>query len=64
MDARRLTGRPTECDLLDRIIEAVRAGESRALVARCEPSVGKTALLEYVVEQASACRVVCVPAGV
>jgi predicted ATPase len=59
VDARRLTGRRTECDLLDRFIETVRVGESRALVARCVPGVGKTALLEYVVEQASACRVVC-----
>src|SRR6202035_83071 len=38
-------------------IEAVRAGESRALVVRGEPGVGKTALLDYVVEQVSDCRV-------
>jgi hypothetical protein len=44
--------------VLDRLIDAVRAGESRALVLRGEPSVGKTALLEYVVRQASGCRVV------
>ena len=44
--------------MLDRLIEAVRAGESRALVVRGEPGVGKTALLEYLVEQASGCRVV------
>ena len=43
--------------LLDRLIEAVRAGESRALVVRGEPGVGKTALLDYVAEQASGCRV-------
>jgi hypothetical protein len=42
----------------DRCIEAVRAGESRALVVRGEPGVGKTALLGYVVEHASGCRVV------
>jgi DNA-binding CsgD family transcriptional regulator len=35
----------------------VRAGESRALVVRGEPGVGKTALLEYVAEQASGCWV-------
>jgi DNA-binding CsgD family transcriptional regulator len=52
-----LTGRRSECDALDRLIEAVRAGQSRALVARGEPGVGKTALLEYVVEQAAGCRV-------
>src|SRR5256885_14433288 len=53
-----LTGRRTECDVLDRLIEAVGAGESRALVVRGEPGVGKTALLEYVVEQGLGFRVV------
>ena len=53
-----LTGRRRERGVLDRLIEAVRAGESRALVVRGEPGVGKTALLEYVLEQASGCRVV------
>ena len=47
--ATSLTGRRSECDALDRLIEAVGAGESRALVVRGEPGVGKTALLEYVV---------------
>jgi hypothetical protein len=52
-----LTGRRSECDVLDRLIDAVRAGESRALVVRGEAGVGKTALLEYVAEHASECRV-------
>src|SRR4029079_14436639 len=52
-----LTGRRNERDVLDRLIEAVRAGESRALVLRGEPGMGKTALLEYLVEEASGCRV-------
>ena len=56
--AAELTGRRSECDVLDRLIDAVRAGESRALVVRGEPGVGKTALLEYLVERASGCRVV------
>ena len=43
--------------MLDRLIDAVRAGESRALVVRGEPGVGKTALLEYLVEQASDCHI-------
>ncbi len=43
--------------MLDRLLGAVRAGESRALVVRGEPGVGKTALLEYTVEQASGCSV-------
>jgi predicted ATPase len=53
-----LKGRRSECEVLDRLIEAVRAGESRALVVRGEPGVGKSALLEHVVEQASGLRVV------
>jgi predicted ATPase len=49
----KLMGRRGECGVLDGLIAAVRGGESRALVVRGEPGVGKTALLEYVVEQAS-----------
>jgi AAA ATPase domain len=52
-----LRGRRSECGVLDRLIEAVRAGESRALVVRGEPGVGKTALLDYLAEHASGCRV-------
>ena len=55
--APELTGRSSERGVLDRLVEAVRAGESRALVVRGEPGVGKTALLEYVLEHASGCRV-------
>jgi DNA-binding CsgD family transcriptional regulator len=54
----QLKGRRSECDALDRVIKAVRAGESRALVVRGEPGVGKTALLDYVAEQSSGCLVV------
>jgi DNA-binding CsgD family transcriptional regulator len=50
-------GRRGERDVLDELVEAVRTGESRALVVRGEPGVGKTALLEYLVEQASGYRV-------
>src|ERR1700730_10712154 len=53
----RLRGRHSECGLLDRLIDAVRAGESRALVVRGEPGVGKTALLDYLVDHASGCLV-------
>src|SRR6201982_1659813 len=56
--ATALTGRRSECAALDRLIETVGAGESSALVVRGEPGVGKTALLEYAVEQASEFRVV------
>src|SRR3954466_3763775 len=55
--AGELRGRRRECDVLDRLLEAVRVGESRALVVRGEPGVGKAALLDYVVEQAWGCRV-------
>ena len=53
-----LRGRRRECDVLDRLLDVVREGESRALVVRGEPGVGKTALLDYLVEQASGCRLV------
>jgi len=55
--AGELLGRRRECDVLERLLEAVGAGESRALVVRGEPGAGKTALLDYLVEQASGCRV-------
>jgi hypothetical protein len=51
-----LVDRHAECGVLDRLIAAVRAGESRALVVSGEAGVGKTALLEYLAEQASGCR--------
>src|SRR5205807_2338247 len=55
--AAELTGRRSERDVPDRLIEAVRAGQSRALVVRGEAGVGKTALFDYIVEHASGCRV-------
>jgi DNA-binding CsgD family transcriptional regulator len=51
-------GRRSECAVLDRLINAIRSGESRVLVVRGEPGVGKTALLDYLARQASGCRVV------
>jgi DNA-binding CsgD family transcriptional regulator len=53
-----LRGRDEECAALDRLIDTVRGGESRTLVLRGEPGIGKSALLEYVVGRASGCRVV------
>jgi DNA-binding CsgD family transcriptional regulator len=44
--------------VLDRLIEAVRAGESRALVLCGEAGAGKTALLDYLAGHAPGCRVV------
>jgi DNA-binding CsgD family transcriptional regulator len=50
-------GRHFECDALDQLLDAVRAGESRVLVVRGDPGVGKTILLNHLVQQASGCRV-------
>ena len=58
-----LTARRGERGVLDRLVDAVRAGESRVLVVRGDPGVGKTALLNYLAQRASGCRVVRV-AGV
>ena len=52
-----LRGRRRECAVLDDLVEAVRAGESRALVVRGEAGVGKTALLDYMARGATGCRV-------
>ena len=53
-----LTDRHAECDVLGRLVAAVRAGESRALVVHGEPGVARPpALLEYLAGQASGCRV-------
>src|SRR5271155_4511982 len=55
-----LLDRRSECDALDRLVDAVRAGESRALVVRGDPGVGKTVLVGYLADRAwgSGCRVV------
>ena len=55
--AMELVGRHRERAVLDRLIDAVRAGESRALVVSGEAGVGKTALLDYLARQASEFRV-------
>ncbi|WP_084434164.1 helix-turn-helix transcriptional regulator [Kibdelosporangium aridum] len=52
-----LRGRDRECQTLDELVEAVRAGQSRALVMRGEAGIGKTALLEYVAGRAGGFRV-------
>jgi DNA-binding CsgD family transcriptional regulator len=52
-----LRGRRNECEALDRQLQRVRAGQSSVQVLRGEAGVGKTALLEYVAERASECRI-------
>ena len=59
----RLRGRVSECKTLDGLISTVKSGNCQVLVLRGEAGVGKTALLEYVAEQASGFRCVQV-AGV
>jgi DNA-binding CsgD family transcriptional regulator len=54
----RLSGRASECVLLDELLGDIRRGESRSLVLRGEAGIGKTALLEYLVESASELTVV------
>ena len=56
----RLTDRVGERDALDRLVEAAMSGESRALVVRGDPGVGKTVLLDYLAGRAAAagCRMV------
>ena len=53
-----LHDRRDERKALDRLLEAVRGGQSRVLVVWGEPGVGKTALLEYAIKSASGFRVV------
>src|SRR5690606_5292766 len=61
--ARGLLGRRAECRVLDQLLERVRGSQSQVLVLRGEAGVGKTALVDYLVERGSGCRVVRV-AGV
>ena len=48
-----LWGRASECAVLDDVVSAIRRGESRSLLLRGEAGIGKTALLEYLVDSAS-----------
>jgi len=54
----RLVDRRGERGILDGLVGAVCARESRALVVCGEPGVGKTALLQYLIGRAAECRVV------
>ncbi|BBY44459.1 hypothetical protein BST21_21895 [Mycolicibacterium celeriflavum] len=55
--AQRLYGRATECDTVRTLLSTVRSGASAVLVLHGEPGVGKTALLEYLTEQAAGFRI-------
>jgi DNA-binding CsgD family transcriptional regulator len=51
-----LTDREPEREALDRFLDDVRSGDSRAVVLLGEPGVGKTALLNYLAEGSAECR--------
>jgi DNA-binding CsgD family transcriptional regulator/tetratricopeptide (TPR) repeat protein len=52
-----LRGRGTELERLERLLRDVRAGDSRALVITGEAGVGKSVLLDQLVDRATGCRV-------
>jgi DNA-binding CsgD family transcriptional regulator len=54
----RLLGRTRECSRLDDLLSAIRRGESQSLVVRGDAGMGKTALLEYLVESAAEMTIV------
>ena len=53
----RLRGRSREQERLGRLLTGIRSGRSGILVVRGEAGIGKTALLEQLVEQAAGCMV-------
>src|SRR3954471_5865130 len=53
-----LLGREREREVLDRLLDGVRAGRGGVLVMHGEAGVGKTALLEYAVEAGAELRIV------
>jgi DNA-binding CsgD family transcriptional regulator len=55
-DPQGFRGRLSERDMLDRLLQNVRGGQSAVLVIRGEAGVGKTALLRYAAAQASGFR--------
>jgi DNA-binding CsgD family transcriptional regulator len=55
--AATLCGRGKICETLAEVVEAIRSGESRVLVLRGEPGIGKTALLKYAIEIGSDVRI-------
>src|SRR4051795_2661545 len=54
----QMMGRQREIEALEKLLDRVRAGASGALILRGEAGVGKSALLERLVEAASGCRIV------
>ncbi len=53
----RLRGRDNECNSLRTLLSSVQSSSSQVIVLRGEAGVGKTALLDYAVEQSTGFRV-------
>ncbi|MGX1267913.1 ATP-binding protein [Streptomyces phaeoluteigriseus] len=53
-----LIGRRDECQVLDDLLAQVRAGRSGVLVLRGEAGIGKTELLNHLLDRAAGCRIV------
>ena len=52
-----LRGRRSECEALGGLVASARAGQSGVLVLRGEAGIGKTSLLDFLVKNASGCRI-------
>lgn len=52
-----LLGRRAECELLDRVLNAARAGHGDSIVVYGEPGIGKSTLMNYAIDTASGYRV-------
>ena len=52
-----LLGRRHERDALTNFVAAVKAGRSQVLVLRGEAGIGKTALLHFLIDRATGCRI-------
>ncbi|MER6066732.1 ATP-binding protein [Streptomyces sp. NPDC001792] len=57
-----MIGRAADRDRLSRLLDDVRDGRSQALIVHGEAGVGKTTLLEYLLQQAADCQQVRVQA--
>src|ERR1700736_2426708 len=59
----QLVGRQREREVLGRLLNAARGGDGGVLVVHGEPGVGKTALLEWTVEEGRQLRVLRTAGG-
>ncbi|GAA0928590.1 LuxR family transcriptional regulator [Kribbella koreensis] len=52
-----LRGRASECEVLNGLVQNAQTGHSQVLVLRGEAGIGKTAMLQFLLDRASDCRV-------